>query len=59
MTKLKRKQNPLDKFPKRVYTNTDNRIDLRGRVKFPIGGKVRERFCAGFGEIPKPTVKSG
>ena len=29
---------------------------LQGRVKFPIGGKVRERFCAGFGAIPKPTV---
>ena len=29
---------------------------LQGRVKFPIGGKVRERFYAGFGAIPKPTV---
>ena len=29
---------------------------LQGRVKFPIGGKVRERFGAGFVEIPKPTV---
>ena len=25
-------------------------------MKFPIGGKVRERSSAGFGEIPKPTV---
>jgi len=25
-------------------------------VKFPIGGKVRERSGAGFGAIPKPTV---
>lgn len=25
-------------------------------MKFPIGGKVREQFFAGFGEIPKPTV---
>ncbi len=30
--------------------------DLQGRVKFPIGGKVRERLGAGFGVIPKPTV---
>ena len=29
---------------------------LQGRVKFPIGGKVRERFGAGFGATPKPTV---
>ena len=29
---------------------------LQGRVKFPIGGKVRERANAGFGAIPKPTV---
>ena len=28
-------------------------------MKFPIGGKVRERAGAGFGEIPKPTVQSG
>ena len=26
-------------------------------MKFPIGGKVRERLGAGFGVIPKPTVK--
>ena len=32
------------------------RHDLQGRVQFPIGGKVRERFGAGFGVIPKPTV---
>ena len=30
--------------------------DLQGRVKFPIGGKVRECESTGFGEIPKPTV---
>ena len=30
--------------------------DLQGRVKFPIGGIVRERSGAGFGAIPKPTV---
>ena len=29
---------------------------LQGRVKFPIGGKVRERFGAGFGATPEPTV---
>lgn len=29
---------------------------LQGRVKFPIGSKVCERFGAGFGVIPKPTV---
>ena len=36
-------------------------------MKFPIGGIVRERvsaglgnvFKSGFGETPKPTVKSG
>ena len=32
---------------------------LQGRVQFPIGGIVRERFGAGFGAIPKPTVQSG
>ncbi|KIY21270.1 hypothetical protein UB32_14625 [Mesobacillus subterraneus] len=39
-------------------------VYLRGRVKFPIGGnKVNSlsprAFVAGFGAIPKPTVKSG
>ena len=29
---------------------------LQGRVKFPIGGIVRERVSAGTGEIPVPTV---
>ncbi|EXI63285.1 hypothetical protein MHD_02020 [Mannheimia granulomatis] len=32
---------------------------LQGRVKFPIGGKVRERNekgLAGTGETPVPTV---
>lgn len=29
---------------------------LQGRVKFPIGGIVRKRESAGFGEIPKLTV---
>lgn len=41
-----------------VYDKCVNYIRqyLQGRVKFPIGGKVRERKSAGFGEIPKPTV---
>jgi len=33
--------------------------NLQGRVKFPIGGKVREpneKGLAGTGEIPVPTV---
>ena len=34
----------------------NNNTFLQGRVKFPIGGKVRERICAGSGEIPEPTV---
>ena len=39
------------------YNKIINKYEiLQGRVKFPIGGKVRERFGAGFGEIPKPTV---
>ena len=29
---------------------------LQGRVKFPIGGKVRERSSAGTGATPVPTV---
>ena len=29
---------------------------LQGRVRFPIGGIVRERVSVGFGAIPKPTV---
>lgn len=33
-----------------------NMVCLQGRVKFPIGGKVRERESARFGETPKPTV---
>ena len=37
---------------------------LRGRVKIPTGGdevilSPRALFKAGFGENPKPTVKSG
>lgn len=34
-------------------------FNLQGRVKFPIGGKVREqneKGLAGTGEIPVPTV---
>ena len=39
------------------YNRRVNKYDiLQGRVKFPIGGKVRERYHAGFGAIPKPTV---
>lgn len=38
-----------------METNEINE-NLQGRVRFPIGGIVRERFGAGFGEIPKPTV---
>ena len=45
----------------------NNMIYLRGRVKFPTGGKERVIFqspravlvMAGSGEIPEPTVKSG
>ena len=29
------------------------------QVKFHTGGNARERVCAGTGEIPVPTVKSG
>jgi hypothetical protein len=45
-------------FLKQRYNKDVNKIPkhLQGRVKFPIGGKVRERSCAGFGAIPKPTV---
>ena len=32
---------------------------LQGRVKFPTGGKVRERKMRRIGVIPIPTVKSG
>ena len=35
-----------------------NRI-LQGRVKFPTGGKVRERYLRRSGAIPGPTVQSG
>ena len=39
------------------YNRRVNKYDiLQGRVKFPIGGKVRERFGAGTGVIPVPTV---
>jgi hypothetical protein len=44
-------------FQKKCYTGFVKRTEpLQGRVKFPIGGKVRKRESAGFGEIPKPTV---
>ena len=29
------------------------------KAQFPIGGRARERECAGSGETPEPTVKSG
>jgi len=47
-----------------TFLSVKNRIKknnievLRGRVKIPTGGIVREPKGR-FGEIPKPTVKSG
>ncbi len=44
-----------------TFFNLTNLIFLRGRVKFPIGGKPvltgkPASRKAGFGESPKPTV---
>ncbi len=52
----KNKATLLIYVPFRVIIAKINTVILRGRVKFPIGGKVRERIRAGFGAIPKPTV---
>ena len=51
----------LDRQNHRCYNKSNQKSisSLQGRVKFPIGGKVRERSGAGFGAIPKPTVQSG
>ncbi len=46
----------VDIWSGRVYNSTKLNRGLQGRVKFPIGGIVRERVSAGFGVIPKPTV---
>ena len=45
------------------YNVVSHLASLRGRVRaqaqFPIGGTARERFGAGSGATPGPTVKSG
>jgi hypothetical protein len=43
----------------KTYSKLNMVLILQGRVKIPTGGKVRELFLAGTGEIPVPTVKSG
>ena len=54
---VEKRRKSLEKGFWLYYNKIVNKYEiLQGRVKFPIGGKVRERFGAGFGEIPKPTV---
>jgi hypothetical protein len=56
-TSHRKRRKKLEKRYWLYYNKIVNKYEiLQGRVKFPIGGKVRERFDAGFGAIPKPTV---
>ncbi len=45
------KNNLLSVLYRAIITKKINTVILRGRVKFPIGGKVRERVSAGFRSV--------